>query len=176
MKETIEVSGGFPHHDSWKEWHWGEAIQVHKVWQELLIIKRIDNWSTTRGSMKDTTIEVHQMWQELFHIRWRFIKGITLERSHSIAQRSTGSKHFEYHQKIHEGNHWSLRRFSTSHCVAKARRLGSMFWFFSMIFFPAGWLGKFNIGPMQGRGVLKFRPEQPLTKEMGLPKFQLPST
>ena len=40
----------------------------------------------------------------------------------------------------------------------------------------AGWLGKFNIGPMQGRGVLKFRPEQPLTKEMGLPKFQLPST
>ena len=68
------------------------------------------------------------------------------------------------------------RRFAPTHCVAKARRSGSMFWFFSMIFFPAGWLGKFNIGPMQGRGVLKFRPEQPLTKEMGLPKFQLPST
>ena len=70
--------------------------------------------STIRRSWKETTIEVHQMWQELFHIRSRFMKGITLERSHSIAQRSTGSKHFEYHQKIHEGNHWSLRRFSTS--------------------------------------------------------------
>ena len=101
MKETIEVSGGFPHHDSWKEWHWGEAIQVHKVWQELLIIKRIDYWSTTRGSMKDTTIEVHQMCQELFHI-WT-----TLERSHSIAQSvaraSQDQSTYKYHQRFHEG-------------------------------------------------------------------------
>ena len=44
---------------------------------------------------------------------------------------------------------------------------------FSMIFFPAGWLGKFNFGTTQGWKQLKFRPEQPLTFDMGLPKFQL---
>ena len=44
---------------------------------------------------------------------------------------------------------------------------------FSMIFFPAGWLGKFNFGRTQEGKQLKFRPEQPLTKNKGLPKFQL---
>ena len=44
-----------------------------------------ETWSTIRRSWKETTIEVQQMWQELFHIRWRFMKGITLERSHTSA-------------------------------------------------------------------------------------------
>ena len=83
-KETIEVSGAFPHHYSWKESQWREAIKVHKLWQELLMIKRLEEM--IRGSMKETTNEVHQMWHELFHIRWRFMKGIAIERSHSIAQ------------------------------------------------------------------------------------------
>ena len=29
MKETMEVSGAFPHHYSWKESQWREASQVH---------------------------------------------------------------------------------------------------------------------------------------------------
>ena len=83
-EKDIKVSGAFPHHNSKKEWHWRKAIQVHEVWQELLMIKRLEEM--IRGSMKETTNEVPQMWRELFHIRWRFMKGITLERSHSIAQ------------------------------------------------------------------------------------------
>ena len=83
-EKDIKVSGAFPHHNSRKEWHWRKAIQVHEVWQELLMIKRLEEM--IRGSMKETTNEVHQMWQELFHIRWRFMKGIAIKRSHSIAQ------------------------------------------------------------------------------------------
>ena len=71
-----------------------------------------ETWSTTRGSLKEITIEVRQMWQELFHIRWRFKKGITLERNHSIAQSVardfSRSRDLKYHQRIlEENNHWS---------------------------------------------------------------------
>ena len=77
-----------------------------------------ETWSTIRRSWKETTIEVQQKWQELFHIRWRFMKGIT-QRSHSIAQSvaraSKDQNTKKYHKRIHEGkNHWSLRSFSTS--------------------------------------------------------------
>ena len=53
--------------DSWRELHWREAIQLHKVWQELLKIKILK--STIRGSMKEATIEVsgvfphHNSWE-----------------------------------------------------------------------------------------------------------------
>ena len=78
-----------------------------------------ETWSTIRRSWKETTIEVQQKWQELFHIRWRFMKGITQERSHSIAQSvaraSLDQNTKKYLKRIHEGkNHWSLRSFSTS--------------------------------------------------------------
>ena len=66
LKKSQEL---FPHHYSWQESQWREAIQVHKVWHELFIIKRLQEM--IRGSMKETTIEGHQIWQELFHIRWR---------------------------------------------------------------------------------------------------------
>ena len=55
----------------------------------------------------------------------------------------------------------------------KSKTLGLNVLVFSMIFFPAGWLGKFNFGTTHEGKQLKFRPEQPLTKNMGLPKFQL---
>ena len=61
-----------PGDDSWKESHWREAIQLHKVWQELLRIEILK--STIRGSMKEATNEVsgvfphHNSWREL---QWR---------------------------------------------------------------------------------------------------------
>ena len=62
--------------------------------------------------MKETTIEVHQMWQELFHIRLRFMEGISLERSHSIAKSVQELLNFklleifklETHERIHLGD------------------------------------------------------------------------
>ena len=119
------------------------TIDVHQMWQELFHIRLRfmkgitlershsiaqsvardfhyqETWSTIRRSWKETTIEVQQKWQELFHIRWRFMKGITQERSHSIAQSvaraSQDQNTKKYHKRIHEGkNHWSLRSFSTS--------------------------------------------------------------
>ena len=75
-----------------------------------------ETWSTIRRSWKETTIEVQQKWQELFHIRWRFMKGGSMqERNHSSAQFVRGT--FPHcivwlkiappmiHQRIQKGKH-----------------------------------------------------------------------
>ena len=50
------------------------------------------------------------MSQELFHIRWGFMKGITLERSHTgaLSVARSSQRDLKKYQRIHEGNnHWS---------------------------------------------------------------------
>ena len=54
--------------NSWRESHSREAIQLHKVWQEIFRIKRLE--VPLEDPCRRETIQVHNLWQELFHIVW----------------------------------------------------------------------------------------------------------
>ena len=91
--------------DSWREWHWREAIQLRKVWQELLRIKILK--SAIRGSIwrkqpLKSQIIFHSTIHERNHNGEKSFKCI------KCGKISSWSRDLKYHQRIHEGNNdWS---------------------------------------------------------------------
>ena len=118
-----------PSEDPWRKKHWSFRSFSTSRFKKGMTLERSnssacsvarashdqDTWSTTRGSLKETTIEVHLMWQELFHIRLRFMKGITMERSHSSA--------LSVARASHDQETWSTIRGSLKEITIEVRQM-----------------------------------------------------
>ena len=63
--------------ETWEDTHRRKAIQVHKVWQEILTVTSLEE--TWEYSHRREAIQVHQVWQEL--LTGRSLEG-TREDSH----------------------------------------------------------------------------------------------
>ena len=97
----IAFSWGCYVHRKDRNSHWREAIQLHKVWQELLRIKILK--LSTEDPWRKENIEVSGAFSHPVTIQERNHTGVKPFECTKCGKNFSRSDYLKYHQRIHEG-------------------------------------------------------------------------